>query len=134
MNLPGAVFALNVRRIFLIGLAVGALALGMAFAHDPPADNSATNERLLKNNKVTADQQGMGKSDTELTRLIRKKIVSHKDLSTNAHNVKIISIDGVVTLEGPVKNSEEMATINAIADEVAGSTNVNNELEIPRAE
>ena len=51
-------------------------------------------------------------------------------LSTNAHNVKIVTSAGTVTLRGPVKSTEEKATIEAKAKQVAGVTRVDNLLEI----
>ena len=56
--------------------------------------------------------------------------MADKSLSTNAHNVKIITTDGVVTLRGPVKSAAEKATIAAKAQQVAGVSRVDNQLEI----
>ena len=53
-----------------------------------------------------------------------------KSLSTYAHNVKIISQNGNVTLKGPVRSEDEKRAIEAKAAEVAGGNNVTNELEI----
>jgi osmotically-inducible protein OsmY len=44
-----------------------------------------------------------------------------KSLSTDAHNVKVISQDGTVTLKGPVKSEAEKTAIVAKAVSVAGS-------------
>jgi osmotically-inducible protein OsmY len=57
--------------------------------------------------QVTADQQKGNKADRELTQKIRKSVVSDKSLSMSAHNVKIISQDGMVTLRGTVKSDDE---------------------------
>jgi osmotically-inducible protein OsmY len=57
--------------------------------------------------------------------------VEDKGLSTYAHNVKIITVNGQVTLKGPVKSEEEKQTIASKAAEVAGSPDkVNNQLSI----
>src|SRR5579871_1446620 len=61
--------------------------------------------------QVTADQQKSNKSDRRLTQLIRKAVVSDKTLSTSAHNVKVISRDGMVTLKGIVKSDDEKKVI-----------------------
>ena len=53
-----------------------------------------------------------------------------KSLSTYAHNVKIISQDGMVTLKGPVRSDEEKKTIEAKAAEIAGSGNVKNQMSV----
>ena len=61
---------------------------------------------------------------------IRKAIVSDKSLSTYAHNVKVISKGGKVTLKGPVRSEEEKSAIEKKAVEVAGAGNVTNELTV----
>ena len=48
----------------------------------------------------------------------------------NAHNVKIITSGGVVTLRGPVNSPQEKAAIEAKAKQVAGVTRVDNLLEV----
>lgn len=53
-------------------------------------------------------------------------------LSTNAKNIKIITINGVVTLRGPVNNGKEKIEIGRKAKEIANVRNVDNQLEIIR--
>lgn len=96
-----------------------------AFSQDQTApssntapDNSATN----KNQSMTADQQSNHKRDSTITRNIRKAIVADKSMSTYAHNVKIITINGTVTLKGPVRSDAEKDRIAEIAAQVAGNT------------
>ena len=85
----------------------------------PPADNTKTNERDRNANEPTADQQKDNRSDRDITQQIRQSIVKDKSLSTSAHNVKIITQNGKVTLKGPVPTDQEKATIQAKAVEVA---------------
>ena len=89
-------------------------------------DNSARN----KDHNTTADQQSANKSDTDITRDIRRSIVSDKSLSTYAHNVKIITQNGQVTLKGPVRSEDEKKTVETKAAEVAGENNVSSQLDI----
>lgn len=92
-------------------------------------DNSARNKD--HNSTPTADQQPENKSDREITRDIRRSIVSDKSLSTYAHNVKIITQNGAVTLKGPVHSDEEKQTVASKAAEVVGgSDKVTNELTV----
>ena len=95
-----------------------------------PADNTAVNVRDRDKTEKTADQQNQNKADVELTANIRKAVVKDTTLSTNAHNVKIISVDGMVTLKGPVKSDAEKATVAKLAKDVAGDKNVTNQIEI----
>lgn len=92
-------------------------------------DNSAKN----KDHSSTADNQPANKSDTEITRDIRRSITSDKSLSTYAHNVKIITQNGAVTLKGPVHSEEEKQSVASKAAEVVGGPDkVTNELTIKR--
>lgn len=96
------------------------------------ADNTKTNQRDRRSAEPTADQQKNGKSDVDLTAEIRRSIMKEKSFSTNAHNVKIIAQNGIVTLKGPVKNETEKTGIEKIATDVAGQSNVKSEIEIAR--
>jgi hyperosmotically inducible protein len=96
----------------------------------PAADNTKTNQRDNDKNSPTADQQKMNPQDRAITQKIRAAIHDDKSLSTYAHNVKIISQDGKVTLRGPVRSQDEKANIAAKALIVAGDGNVDNQLEV----
>jgi hyperosmotically inducible periplasmic protein len=93
-------------------------------------DNSGINVRDRSNDAVTAGEQSNSKQDLKLTAKIRRAIVKDKSLSTMAHNVKIVSLNGAVTLRGPVKSDEEKATIDAKAQAIAGTQKVDNQLEV----
>jgi hyperosmotically inducible protein len=99
-------------------------------ASQVPADNTKMNQRDRNQNEPTADQQKENTNDRQLTAQIRRAIVKDKSLSTTAHNVKIISQNGAVTLKGPVKSEEEKQAIESKATEIAGSGKVNNELQV----
>src|SRR6202051_507711 len=60
---------------------------------------------------------------------IMQAIMEDKSLSTYAHNGKIITKNGMVTLKGPVRSEEEKKTIVAKAAEVAGGDKVTNEMD-----
>jgi hyperosmotically inducible periplasmic protein len=94
------------------------------------ADNTKVNTRDRADGSPTADQQKESQSDREITRQIRQSVVKDDSLSTYAHNVKIITQDGHVTLKGPVRSDEEKRAIQAKATEIAGKDKVTNELDI----
>ena len=85
------------------------------------ADNTKVNKRDRNAGEVTADQQKVNATDRELTKKIRQSVLADKSLSTYAHNIKIISQNGAVTLKGPVKSDDEKKAIVAKAVAVAGS-------------
>jgi osmotically-inducible protein OsmY len=95
-----------------------------------PADNTGRNVRDRDESALTAGQQNNNQSDLKITQELRRAITSDKELSTNAHNVKIITKAGVVTLRGPVKDANERAKIAAKAKSVSGVSRVENQLEV----
>jgi hyperosmotically inducible protein len=94
------------------------------------ADNTKVNQRDQSANQPTADQQKDNRSDREITQQIRRAIVKDKSLSTYAHNVKIITQGGQVTLKGPVRTDDEKRAIEAKAVEVAGENKVTDQLDV----
>jgi hyperosmotically inducible periplasmic protein len=113
--------------VALLGVGTGTMA-----QNSPPVapDNSGVNLRDRTPGAMTADQQSNAKSDVELTREIRRAVVKDSSLSTLAHNVKIVSVNGSVTLRGPVKTVEEKTDIASKAQAIAGPDKVVNQLEV----
>src|SRR5258706_8049891 len=114
-----------------------ALSLGAAWtagAQSTPSqekqDNTRINQRDREPGAATADQQKENPSDRDLTSKIRKAIVDDKNLSTYAHNIKVVSQNGTVTLKGPVRSDAEMKSILAKAQAMAGTDRVVNEMSV----
>jgi osmotically-inducible protein OsmY len=99
-------------------------------AADVPADNSGKNVRDRQGATQTPEDQSNAKADMAITQAIRKAVVADKGLSMNAHNVKIITTNGAVTLRGPVKSVAEKNSIAEKAKQTAGVRSVDNQLEI----
>jgi hyperosmotically inducible periplasmic protein len=125
---------MNVRSVLrLSGTSLVALAIlsAPAFGHsrnqEPAPDNTKTNRDLRT---PTADQQKMNAADRAITQKIRKAIHEDKSLSTYAHNIKIVTRAGKVTLSGPVRSEEEKSAVVGKAAEIAGVDNVTNELKV----
>ena len=97
-------------------------------------DNSQTAPDNTKMNAdksaPTADQQKHDLTDRDITRQIRQSVIKDKTLSTYAHNVKIISQNGMVTLRGPVRSDDEKRAIEAYAVAVVGQDKVTDELQV----
>jgi hyperosmotically inducible periplasmic protein len=127
----------------VLSIAVGAIAAGytgLAYAagadsdqatdaNEYEPDNTGRNVRDRDDRTPTSEDQSESEPDRKLSQKIRQAIVADDSLSTSAHNVKIITIDGVVTLRGPVKDSEERNAIGAKALKIAGAGKVKNQLE-----
>jgi hyperosmotically inducible periplasmic protein len=101
-----------------------------AEAKQVEADNSGRNVRDAEGETLTPMDQSNDPVDLELTKKIRGELVADDSLSLKAHNVKIISIDGIVTLRGPVENQAEKERIASLAEKAAGSGKVRNHLEV----
>ena len=111
--------------ILLVSLFVCA-APSRATAQQTPPDNTKKNQ----NAGMTAGQQKNNSSDMQITRRIRRLIMNDKNLSTYAHNVKIITRNGHVTLRGPVDSLNEKDVIAAKAAEVAGRGHVSDDIRV----
>jgi hyperosmotically inducible periplasmic protein len=103
-------------------------------ASQPKADNTAVNKRDRNANSSTADTQNISGPDLDVIAKIRRMVMAEKDFSTYAHNVKIMSKDGTVTLKGPVRTEAEVQSILSKAAEVTGSKDkVVNEMTVEPA-
>jgi osmotically-inducible protein OsmY len=111
-------------------LSATTLAIAQDSSQSPAPDNTKTNDRDRNPAQATADQQKENRPDRDITRDIRRSIMQDKSLSTYAHNVKVISQNGMVTLKGPVESEEEKKAIEAKAAEVAGKDKVTSQLEV----
>jgi hyperosmotically inducible protein len=97
-------------------------------------DNTQVNVRDRDAGEMTADQQKENEADRDITQRIRKMVMQDKSLSSYAHNIKIISQNGIVTLKGPVKSTRERKAIVEQALSVTGSSDkVIDEISIKRA-
>ena len=94
------------------------------------ADNTERNVRDRDDKTLTPTDQGGSAADRDVTAAIRKAIVDNDALSTNAQNVKIVTVAGVVTLRGPVETSQEKEAVAATAEKTKGVKRVDNQLEI----
>ena len=121
----------NAVFVFTLGLSL-LLTSGTMIAQqgDTAKDNTGTNKRDRAQSAVTADQQKENRSDVQITADIRKAVVDDKELSTYAHNIKIVTRNGKVTLKGPVRSEEEKKAIEAKATQVAGAGNVSNSISV----
>jgi hyperosmotically inducible periplasmic protein len=119
-----------VKFILCVCTIVGVLAALPAAAEQHDADNTEKNVRDRDGRTLTPMDQGGSAADRELTAAIRKAIVDDDALSTNAHNVKIVTVGGVVTLRGPVKSPAEKAAVAAKAERTQGVKRVDNQLEV----
>jgi hyperosmotically inducible periplasmic protein len=100
----------------------------------PPAqtapDNTGRNVRDRGGATLTPGDQSESEADRTLTQQIRQAVVADDSLSMMAKNIKIITVDGVVTLRGPVQSPREKEKIEAKAQQIAGIDRIDNQLEV----
>jgi hyperosmotically inducible protein len=101
-----------------------------AFAQTGTAQTAPDNSNQNKNHANTADDQTNAKSDRLITQKVRKAIMADKSLSTYAHNVKIVTTDGAVTLKGPVQSDDEKQKVASEAASVVSPDKITNELTV----
>ena len=108
--------------------------VGAALAQTP--DNSKSNASPVNSSDSSsvADGQKNNSLDLKLTQSIRQRVMADRSLSTDAHNVKIVAVNGYVTLNGVVRSDSEKASVEAKAIQVAGPDKVNDDLQVaPRS-
>ena len=104
----------------------GVTLIGLA-QQAPAPDNTKANAQADQN---TADKQSNTASDRALTQQVRKAIMQDKSMSTYAHNVKVVSQNGQVTLSGPVRTDEEKQAIVQKAAEIAGQDRIVDQISV----
>ena len=93
-------------------------------------DNTGINQRDRAEEALTPGDQGDSPADRDTTRRIRRTITQNDQLSTTAKNIKIITVNGKVTLRGPVKSEAERQQIASLAQSAAGGATIDNQLEV----
>lgn len=116
--------------VMLLGSGTLMLAQDTAGQDAPASDNTKMNQRDRDPNEATADQQANNRSDRDITQQVRQAINADKTFSTYAHNVKVITQNGQVTLKGPVRSDDEKRAIEAKASAIAGDGKVTSELTV----
>jgi osmotically-inducible protein OsmY len=94
------------------------------------ADNTARNVRDRAGDTLTPADQSETEADRGISQNIRKAIMADESLSVTAKNIKIITVNGVVTLRGPVNSEQERDSIAEKARAVGGVQSVVNQLEV----
>ncbi len=119
---------MQISKKFLTVLAFVSPVLGAsAFAQ---VDNTKRNAPIEEKNQLNAQDQGNSKVDLDLTQRIRQEVVKQDSFSSNAKNIKIITLNGVVTLKGPVKTANEKQAIEKIAVTAAAGKKVVNMISV----
>jgi osmotically-inducible protein OsmY len=116
--------------LFFMANAIQAEQSTNTLAENSALDNTQRNLRDKDNLTLTAEDQKESKADLNITSHIRKGVHKDKTLSMDAHNAKIITRNGVVTLRGPVESEAERLKLQQITQKTKGVLQIDNQLEI----
>jgi hypothetical protein len=81
---------------------------------------------------MTAQDTARSTNEMEMVRRIRSELTSSTDLSSHAHNVKVINQNGQIYLKGPVANATEKTKVEDIAKRFAGNMPVVNQTYVEK--
>ena len=93
-------------------------------------DNTDINDRDRDGATLTPGDQGNNASDLATTQRVRQAIMDTETLTTGEKNVKVITVNGAVTLRGPVESEASKTKIAALAKDAVGVQSVDNQLEV----
>jgi hyperosmotically inducible protein len=96
--------------------------VGFVAAQDPPTPPSQP--------PPTQSQAGM--SDSQLTTNVRQALMNDSTTQSMAHNVRVTTRNGTVTLKGKIDNATDHDAIVAKAKSIAGDSNVKDELTVSK--
>ena len=123
----------HIRSVVYTFVLSGALFTGGLQAQSTQAasDNTKANKGDTSARSTTADKAIKNNlSDRQVEAHIRREVFRDKSLSIYAHNVKIVSANGKVTLRGPVRSEEEKQKVEQYAKKYAADQNVIDELTV----
>lgn len=93
-------------------------------------DNTKSNKVDASNAAATADAQSNSAADLDMTKRIRQSLMADKSLSTYAHNIKVVTINGRVTLNGVVRSQDEKGLVEMKAANIAGENKLTSDLKV----
>ena len=112
---------------------IASLFLLLAVAACSKSDNSQSSSPSTSqtaSNAPTASDQPNNETDRKIVQDVRQALTSDDSLSTSAQNVTVVASNGTVTLRGSVKDSSEKQKIADKATQVAGVSNVDNQITV----
>ena len=106
------------------------LTLAACSKSDRTSSSTSPSDKQMASKVPTASDQPTNEADTKVVQDVRQALTSDSSLSTAAQNVTVVASNGTVTLRGSVKDSSEKQKVADKAMQVAGVTNVDNQLTV----
>ena len=120
------------RATLLLGSLFVALTLAACSKSDDSQSSKPSDNQMASraDKGVTASDQPENDADRKIIQEVRQALTADSSLSTSAQNVTVVSTNGKVTLRGSVKDDSEKQKIANKATQVAGVSNVDNQLTV----
>jgi len=106
------------------------LMLAACSKSDRTSSSTSPSDKQMASKVPTASDQPTNEVDTKVAQDVRQALTSDSSLSTAAQNVTVVASNGTVTLRGSVKDSSEKQKVADKAMQVAGVSNVDNQLTV----
>jgi osmotically-inducible protein OsmY len=104
--------------------------LGACSKSDKTSSSTSPSDNQMASKGPTASDQPTNEADTKVAQDVRQALTSDSSLSTAAQNVTVVASNGTVTLRGNVKDGSEKQKVADKAMQVAGVSNVDNQLTV----
>lgn len=91
------------------------------------------NPNQTKVRDKNASEQADNETDRNITQRIRQHLLEDDRLSPNAKNIRIMTVNGVVTLRGTVNNEKERHDVLEKVQSVSGVRSIDNQIEVARS-
>jgi osmotically-inducible protein OsmY len=121
---------LKLACLWTVPVLIGMQAVAQTPSAGVATDNTKSNKVDPSDRGATADKQGNDAADIDLAKRIRQSVMADKSLSTYGHNVKIVAMNGTVTLNGVVDSAQEKAAIGQKATSIAGNGHVVDDMKL----
>jgi len=93
---------------------------------------SPTPQQKTPRSTEPSTQTGSQTSDSQMAAKVRQALMDDQSVGTTAHNVRVTSHNGTVTLKGKVNSEQEKDAIMTKAKEVAGDSNIKDEITVSK--
>ncbi len=126
---------ITMHRLMWVGISV-VLAAGLSFAPrrssskdlQEQSDNTELNKGGASKEATMAVSEKTNRTGRAPSQKIHAEIMKDKSLTTNAHNIKVISQNRKATLKGSVRTSDKKAAVEDKAAAAAGERTVTSEI------
>ena len=118
-------------RLAWLALAVLSTAGTLSLLHASAAPAAAqAPDNSAQDQGAAAESPADLRADRMTLAQVRRAIAADKTLSTNAHNIKILVVNGTVTLKGPVNSDDERQKVFADVANVVSPDKIANQLTL----